>query len=352
MARIISGIQQVGIGVSNAAAAFNWYRKILGTDIVVFKDTAAAALMKQYTGNMVYEREAILAMNLQSGGGIEIWQYTNRTPQPPAFDLQLGDTGIFAVKIKSKNVHKTYQQYQQQKVNLLTMPAKNLLGKFHFFFKDPYQNIFEIVEDDYWFTDDKNKLTGGVAGALIGVSDMQKSLSFYQLVLGYNTVLINENNVFEDWKGIAGDEYIFHRVILTNSQPAMGAFGKLLGPHYIELIQVKNRQPKKIFENRFWGDLGFIHVCYDIHDMDAHEKICDQYHCPLTVNSKNSFEMGEAAGQFAYNEDPDGTLIEYVETHKVPVIKKMGLYLNLKKRNSQKPLPDWIVKCLRFSRVK
>jgi hypothetical protein len=62
--------------------------------------------------------------------------------------------------------------------------------------------------------------------------------------------------------------------------------------------------------------------------------------------------MGEAAGHFAYNEDPDGTLIEYVETHKVPIAKKYGLYLNLKKRNPEKPLPNWVVKCLRFGRVK
>ena len=31
--------------------------------------------------------------------------------------------------------------------------------------------------------------------------------------------------------------------------------------------------------------------------------------------------MGDAAGQFAYIEDPDGTLIEFVETHKVPLVK-------------------------------
>jgi len=34
--------------------------------------------------------------------------------------------------------------------------------------------------------------------------------------------------------------------------------------------------------------------------------------------------MGEASGHFAYVEDPDGTLIEFVETHKIPIIKKLG----------------------------
>jgi hypothetical protein len=61
--------------------------------------------------------------------------------------------------------------------------------------------------------------------------------------------------------------------------------------------------------------------------------------------------MGEAAGHFAYIEDPDGTLIEFVETHKLPILKKLGWYLDLRKRNAYKPLPDWMVRLLRFSRV-
>ena len=60
----------------------------------------------------------------------------------------------------------------------------------------------------------------------------------------------------------------------------------------------------------------------------------------------------EAAGHFAYIEDPDGALIEFVETHKVPILKKLGWYLDLRKRDPKKSLPDWILKTLRFSKVK
>ena len=62
--------------------------------------------------------------------------------------------------------------------------------------------------------------------------------------------------------------------------------------------------------------------------------------------------MGEAAGSFSYIEDPDGTLIELVETYKVPILKKFGWYLNLRKRNPEKPLPDWMLKSMRFNRKK
>jgi hypothetical protein len=91
--------------------------------------------------------------------------------------------------------------------------------------------------------------------------------------------------------------------------------------------------------------------------MDNLRSYCADKGFPFRVDSKHShegqsFDMGEAAGHFAYIEDPDGTLIEFVETHKVPLIKKLGWYLNLKKRDPQKSLPLWILKALKFSRVK
>jgi hypothetical protein len=62
--------------------------------------------------------------------------------------------------------------------------------------------------------------------------------------------------------------------------------------------------------------------------------------------------MGEAAGHFSYIEDPDGALIEFVETHKIPILKKLGWYLDLRKRNPEKPLPNWMLKALGLNRVK
>ena len=62
--------------------------------------------------------------------------------------------------------------------------------------------------------------------------------------------------------------------------------------------------------------------------------------------------MGDAAGQFSYIEDPDGTLIEFVETHRLPINKAKGKYLDLTKRDPAKPLPNIILKALRFARVK
>ena len=105
------------------------------------------------------------------------------------------------------------------------------------------------------------------------------------------------------------------------------------------------------------GDLGFIHLCFDVLGMKALKEECNREGFPFTVDSDvhpqgKPFDMGEAAGHFAYVEDPDGTLIEFVETHKLPVSEKLGWYINLRKRNPEKPLANWILKALKYNRIK
>ena len=71
---------------------------------------------------------------------------------------------------------------------------------------------------------------------------------------------------------------------------------------------------------------------------------------PFVCDSGEDFSMGEADGHFTYVEDPDGTLIEFVETFKVPIIKKLGIAINLRGRAADKPLR--ILKLLRLMKIK
>jgi hypothetical protein len=82
------------------------------------------------------------------------------------------------------------------------------------------------------------------------------------------------------------------------------------------------------------------------------EKHFEQKGHPFTIDSNTSFDMGEAAGHFTYCEDPDGTWIEFVETYRIPILKIIGWYLNVGKRDRTKPLPDWMLGALRLTRVK
>ncbi len=354
MQKIISGIQQIGIGIPDVYKAWGWYRKAFGMDIPVFDAPGTAELMLPYTGKKPQERHAVLAINIQGGGGFEIWQYTSRTPEACKFEIVAGDLGIYIAKMKCRDVQAAYNLLKNSRVNILGTVTKNPAGKEHFYMKDPYGNLFEVEEFDDWFSKTKS-LFGGPSGAVVGVSDIEKAKKFYSEILGYDKVIYSKEDVFEDFAPLAGGGKKFQRVLLTHSQPRRGAFSRLLGSSTIELIKVFNHTPRKIYEGRYWGDLGFIQICFDVNGMQAIKDECNAKGYPVTVDSNpknDSFDMGEAAGHFVYVEDPDGSLIELVETHKIPILKKIGWYLNLKKRNPEKALPDWMLKTLAFNRVK
>jgi catechol 2,3-dioxygenase-like lactoylglutathione lyase family enzyme len=353
---VICGIQQIGIGVKDLSEAWKWYISQFGMDCRIFEDESEARLMLPYTGGKPRSRHAILALNLQSGGGFEIWQYKGREPVPFEGEPGIGDLGILVCKIKVKNIQKAYSIYKGRGITLPEEPRKAPDGTMSFFVRDPYGNLFQMIERQGWFMNEK-KPSGGSYGAIIGVSDIEKSLPVYSGILGYDELVYDRTGFFPDLEFLPGGKAETRRVLLRRTLPEAGPFSRLFGKSEIELVSVPGKKGKKIFEGRFWGDPGFIHLCYDIRNMDSLKSKCEATGFPFTVDSKkshkgNSFDMGEAAGHFAYIEDPDGTLIEFVESHKIPLIKKLNWYLDLQKRDPYKPLPGWMLKTLRFSRVK
>ncbi|MUH36121.1 VOC family protein [Zobellia amurskyensis] len=345
MQKIINGIQQIGIGVADVKTVFNWYRTHLGFDIMVFNDVATANLMTRYTAGTAEQRQAILALNMSGGGGLEIWQFKNRKPEPPMNPVQFGDLGINAIKIRSSKIKETHKAL----LNANLTELSEILNENHFYFKDPWGNRVEVVEEHYSFVKD-NGNSGGILGVIIGVSDMDASVYFYNKLLGYDTALSDDSGVSDELTN--GETHTFRRVLLQRSNQQSGGFGQLYGPSQIELIQALDREPKTIFKGRLWGDLGFIHLCFDVSGLDVLRFEAEEAGHSFTVDSANSFDMGDAAGRFAYMEDPDGTLIELVETHRVPVFKKLGVFINLKKRDPQKPLPKWMVTLMSIHKVK
>lgn len=343
---LITGIQQVGIGIPDVHKAKYWYRDHFGMTAKVFSDEAEAALMIKYTGGIVQKRHAVLSLNMSGGGGMEIWQYTSKVPVKPEKSPVFGDLGIYAVKIKSKDVDKAHKTFDGETSELKEYHA----GGKHFWVRDPWGNLFEVVPGHDWFGN-KSLSTGGVYGAVIGVSDIDKAKKLYADVFGVDEVISDVTGVFQDIpdQEVANEKY--RRVVLRKTVKAVGAFSKLLGGIEIELVQALDRKPVKIFEDRHWGDAGFIHLCFDVLNMAKLKEKCESHGFEFTVDSGETFDMGDSGGRFSYCEDPDGTLIEMVETHKVPVMKKLGLFINLHKRGTEKTLPDWMVKLLGISKV-
>lgn len=349
---IIYGIQQIGVGVPNAKEAFNWYGKILGADLMIFDDDNVATYMAPYMGGSPHKKRAILSANIQGGGGFELWQYLDRVPQSVKEEISLGDLGIYAIKIKTKDIQAAFDHVKINGAKILGEIKTDPAGTSFFFIEDPYGNKIQIIYHNDYFTENSKYTTGGIFGCIIGVSDMEKAKRLYSTVLGYNRVLYDTTQRFSDLNFLKGGNNEFRRLLLAPSQVKSGGMSPLFGSSQIELIEIKNSKPKKIFENRYWGDIGFIHLCFDIHGMESLRSKCDKNGFPFTIDSQGAFKMGETSGHWCYAEDPDGTLIEFVETFKLPIFKKLNWYLDLRKRSPHKSLPNWILRSLSLNRKK
>ncbi len=347
----INGIQQVGIGVSNADEAWAWYRKNFGMNVPVFKDAARAELMLKYTRGKGEDRYAILALNMKGGGGFEIWEYKSRKAEAASIEPTPGNLGMIAVKMKSSNINAAHQHLKNNNVPWITEIQTQPDGRKHFFVKDPYNNLFQIVEFDNFYSK-KEFPIGGVCGVIVGVSNTQKSLSLYQNLLNHNQTIYSEKKSFLDLKLLENGELEYTRTLIRSKNPLQGPFSKLLGDTEIELLETPIPNARHTFENRQWGDLGYIHLCFDITKMKEFEKFLNEKGFPFTVDSSTTFDMGKAAGHFTYIEDPDSTLIEFVEAHKVPIFEKLGIYIHLKNRKVHSPLPDIIIKAMGLKAVK
>ena len=343
---LISGIQQIGIGTKDFKASWNWYIEMFGADIRILEDDTVAERMLPYTGGKPQKRHACIAMNLQGGGGFEIWQYSLRKPEDCPFEIEVGDLGVFAAKLKCRDV-KAFHREISAKWEAVSEPELLPDGTPCFYVKDLYGNLFQIVERKDIYID-QGKLTGGMAGAVIGVTDMEASMKFYSDVLGYDIIKSDTLGSFSASELVPGACRECRRVILA-APKRKGALAELLGDSEIELVQALDYSPRKIYEGRYWGDPGFIQVCFDVTGMRALGAFFAEKGHPFTVDScpgGEVFDMGDASGHFTYIEDPDGTLIEFVETHKIPVVKKLGWFSDMKKRDPEKSLPKFLFRMM------
>lgn len=347
--KVICGIQQVGIGVADVIEAWKWYYDNFGYEVKIVDAEGVAERMLPYTGGKPQPRRAIMAFNIRGGGGFEIWQPKERKLNYLKEPVRLGDLGILVAKIKTADIQNAYSTFKKNGLNVISAITMMPMGYRHFFLKDPYDNLFEIEEDNYVFINEK-KTTGGANGVTLGVSDMDRSIEFYGKLLDYDKVTFDQTGIFDDLTGIPGGESTLRRVVLERSKPIEGPLCKVMGTSHIELVQNLDTTGRKLYEGRYWGDPGFIHLCFDVRNMDAVKTQTEALGHPFVCDSGVDFDMGDANGHFTYVEDPDGTLIEFVETFKVPISKKLGLSFNMANKDDHKPLR--IMKLLRFAKVK
>jgi catechol 2,3-dioxygenase-like lactoylglutathione lyase family enzyme len=107
----------------------------------------------------------------------------------------------------------------------------NPAGKDTFYVEDPNGNIFQIVEGRGYFSKTNHPSNcGGVAGSIIGVSDIDKALPLYKDILGYSQIDYDVTESFNDFSNLPSGNKKFRRVLLSHPESRKGPFARLLGP--------------------------------------------------------------------------------------------------------------------------
>ncbi len=353
MYKTINGIQHIGVGVPNHAESWKWYRQNFGMDICFFNGAAEAPLMQIYTKGEIINKQAAMISNLHGGCAMEVVSPLSFDATNAKVDFELGDLGIFMSSVKAPNLESAFQKFSTNGTKVLGGIEKSPIGRESFVIEDPNGLMFQITQGKSWFINPKKAEMGGPSGVTIGVSDIDKSLTLYADILGYDKVMLDETDVFEDWKHVPGGTKRFRRVMLTQSNKPGGGFANVTGQTYIELAQAIDYTPKKIYKDRMWGDIGFVHLGFDVRGMNELGKDLAQKGFGFTCDTDDALTMGGSTRvHCTYIEDPDGTLIELIEVFKIPIIEKLGIYLNVEKRDPKKPLPNFMLKAMKFARIK
>jgi len=351
MYKRINGLQHIGVAVSDMDKSLRFYRKFFGLDIPFFDSVQPAPLMDVYTRNSTITKRASMVMNLQGGCAIEVIRPTSFEPVKAKHAVQIGDLGIFITQVKCRDLRASHRFCEQHGANGLTAIQKDPIGRETFYIQDPDGNLWQYLQGDSWYTNSGHH-SGGVLGCTTGVSDMDKAMKLYAGLLGFDEVVYDTTSVFADWSELPSGKQSYRRVLLTQSNQPGGGFARVTGKTYIELVQALDRKPNVIFEDRIWADTGFAHIGFDVKGMKALGEDLARSGYGFTCDSNNALSMGNTKVHCTYIHDDDRTLIEMIEVYKVPIIEKWGVFLNVEKRDPLKPLPDFMLKALRFSRIK
>ena len=340
----IGGIQQVGVGVDDLTTGWQWYRDQLGFDLPIFRDRGLATLMGHYTNGKSEEREAMLAINMVGGGGVEIWQYINRLPRTFSPPIAIGSPGIYGIRLKCTSLSAAHRFARQQRLNcseIFELPH----GQSNFALYDHLNNLYMVTAQPDLLQRRAHPI-GGVCGAIIGCSDIEQALPIYSGLLGYDQVVYDYRaplqyqpqleTLYRGTRPTAalGEPHMVRQLRLERSSPPRSPLAPLYGHSHLELWELcQAAKPPHIFARRQWGDIGFIHLCFEIGGLDDFRHHAAKSGVSFTVDSGTTFRMGEAGGRFAYIEDPDGTLIELVETHRITLSKRLAISINLQRPN-------------------
>jgi catechol 2,3-dioxygenase-like lactoylglutathione lyase family enzyme len=300
----VSGVDHAGIGVRNWEAMKSFYMDVMGFNKVLGempKDDHEPIHALLRTSPAIH---AAIHLNHELGGiSVALFHATTPVPRPIRRDFRYGDIGLTKMTMSVSDVDLLYRELKDS-VNFCAKPRSVIIpgwDEHRFVYcKDPEGNLIEFVSGSLAHAEHG---FGGVHWLGVGVTDLERSRSFYRRHLEFDRIVVGNHNAFsglvDEVSGGKGTEV--RSCLLANSS----------GNGMIELCEVDNPRGRSIPFGVQWGDFGYLQVCLagvDVRDMTAY---CEVEGLELLAPAQ-AIGDPEHGGAFMYLGDPDGIPIEYV----------------------------------------
>ena len=300
----LSGVHHVAIGVRNLAAMRSFYQDVLGFKRVFAEFPHAEHLEMT---EVVRDAHPVFAPVLiyQEAGGIivELVRMTQPQPRPIRRDFHYGDIGINKVTIAVRDLEKLHRELAGRVAFCSAIKSIRIAGwgEYQFIYgRDPEGNLIELASSPNLPVEG---CFGGVGWVGISVSDLDRSISFYQKYAGLDSFFIRPHEGFSGLVGeISGGKS-------TEVRSCVLASGR--GGGKVELFEVKQPRGRSIPFATRWGDFGYLQACFT--GQGQMESIANELEKDGIEFLCHPRIMGdEPPGSFMYLKDADGIPLEYL----------------------------------------
>jgi catechol 2,3-dioxygenase-like lactoylglutathione lyase family enzyme len=305
----ISGVHHIAIGVRDIQAMKSFYQGVLKfTDIFGEFPGIEHPPMREVIRGPRVVFSGIMFKQEPGDIYVELIQMTEPSPRPIRGDFRYGDIGVSKITIATPDIEKLYRELKNKDVfcsgpKQVKAPG---LGEYRFaYLRDPEGNLIELVEMSSAKAQDN---FGGVVRVGISVTDLKRSISFYQKNLAFHHMIVDIHDSFSgSVDEVAGGNGTKVRSCILSQEKDGGT---------LELFEMIEPRGRSIPFSTRWGDLGYLQVCVLCNDIPAVASHCEKEGIELLCSPQNmDTDKPEEAGTFMYIKDPDGIPLEFLNIH-------------------------------------
>jgi len=314
---MFTGVNNVGIGVSDIDKSLEFYGGLLGFKEVLFDYTGSLPGMDKITGKAETKARVVMLKNQNTGplglGMIKLVQLLPPDKAEPCTILEStlwGDIGLLEICFNTRvSAEQVFAELWKQGVEAVVTPvtasfppsAYGTVNNRFAYIKGPDNDLVELIDWQMCQSLGTEPLVEGLNHVGIGVSNMETSMKFYR-ELGFTEL------IFDSW-GI--NQYKMATMFPPNPPKIRAAMMANFNGAWIEPVQLQPPYKPTPFK-KAWGHLGPMEFAIGVTNL---EKACDtlQRKGIKFLSPPQTVEVSSGQWKYAYLLEPDNLYVSLIE---------------------------------------